>query len=143
MAYSPDYAEKTVMEFESLMARALKNEKADFLRANGKRLENERVFSDISGNMADLLIDSEADTGFLLVDSSFMPTRYAMTVTNAKLDEALSRLDETQRVVAILAFGYGLSCAEIAEETGLVVHKVKRTRRKALAELKRFMMGAM
>ena len=137
MADAPIYAEVWERQYLKLMFRVIRNERVDFLRANGDYLENEMAFSNFGGDFSEFIADNAAN-GFALVDSGFQSALYSMAVTNALLYNALERLNDAQRNVAIMAFGFGLSCRDISDETGIAVHTVKRLRRKTLKRLQEF-----
>ena len=138
MADTPIYAEIWEKQYLKLIFRAIRSGRVDFLRANKDYLENETTVSTFGEESSKSAESDVEDDDLALVDSGFSAGRYFMAVNNKQLDAALERLNDEQRNVAIMAFGFGLSNRNISDETGIAVHTVKRLRRKALQQLQKF-----
>ena len=141
MTDTPFNMSKMAAEYIKLITYALPNERKDYLRSNSERLDKDVNFNEFEICMDEVFADDNAVDAFDAVVSSFIAANYLVTISNAMLYDALSKIDSTMRDVALMAYGLNMTDREVANELELERRTVNRIGKRALKVLKKILEG--
>jgi RNA polymerase sigma factor (sigma-70 family) len=130
------YEQKTEMQYDRWLKKALGNEKADFFRAMAWQAEHQILFSELDDGKLETLVDVGAHNAYEFVNSEFQVLRYSVEVRDELLCDALSQIDERSRNIILLAYWLKMSDLEISDETGIPRRTVNSVKHGAYAKLK-------
>jgi DNA-directed RNA polymerase specialized sigma24 family protein len=141
MVDSLSYEQRSEMRYAALVKKALSNERTEFFREQGRKMNKETPFNEFDNTQIERFEDSSALEALEDVGSEFQVLKYSVTVRNELLYDAIAKLTGQMRDVILLAYWLQMSDQEIADETGMKRRTVNYNRRKAETKLKEILKG--
>jgi RNA polymerase sigma factor (sigma-70 family) len=133
---SRDDAQKTEKEYDALIKRSLGNGRKNFFRDTERLRKRQTPFSEFDDDRIESFADERASDAFALIGSEFRVMKYSVSVRDALLHDALSRIDEQSRSIVLMAYWLEMSDLEISDETGIPRRTVNGIKRRTYDKLR-------
>ena len=132
----------TPMQFDSLVSKVFRQEKASYMRMGYRRKERECIFSDLTASEKNSIYAE--DKYFENEFKTITVARLEANIKDALLYEALEKLKPREKEVIVLKFWHDMSDEEIGKELNIKRSTVNYSKNSALKTLKKIieeMMG--
>lgn len=136
MANVPSYEEKTGMQYDTFIKKALNTERKWFFKELRQQMERQSLFCELDESQTEYFEDSGALETFADIEAEFEVLKYTVAVRDVLLYYALSQIDERARNIILMAFWLEMSDQEIADQAGMKRSTVNYIRNKTYKKLK-------
>jgi RNA polymerase sigma factor (sigma-70 family) len=130
------------MQFDSFIKKSLGNEWKNFRKNTVRLSENETLLCEFDEEQVEAFEDISARELFDNVDSGFQVLKHSVTVRDALLHDALTKIDERARNILLMAYWLKMSDLEISDETGISRRTVNYIKNKAYGKLREILEGS-